>query len=61
MDYAPYDFYQVDTGIFLYRTHATQNEILKANNNLKHREENYRFFPAGEFSCPNICDPSCPS
>jgi len=58
MDYAAYEMVQIDTGIALYLTHATTNEILEANNNLKHRDENYRFFPAGEFSCPNICDPS---
>lgn len=58
MEYAAYEMIQIDTGIALYLTHATTNEILEANDNLKRREENYRFYPAGTFNAPNICDPS---
>lgn len=52
--YAVYEMMQVTTGIPLYSTTATQEEILKANRNLKAQGLSYRFFPKGTFSSPSL-------
>lgn len=52
--FAAYQLIQVDTGIALYRTIATQDEILTANHNLRHRGVPSRFVPEGTFQMPNL-------
>ena len=51
---AAYQLVQVDTGIPLYRTIATEAEILTANHNLRHRGVPSRFVPDGTFHCPSL-------
>jgi len=52
--FAAYEFMQIDTGIALYSTFATQAEILKANANLRNNGSTNRFVPAGTFSAPSL-------
>jgi hypothetical protein len=52
--FAAYEFMQIDTGVALYTTFATQAEILKANANLRNRGCSNRFVPAGTFSTPSL-------
>lgn len=52
--YAVYEMMQVTTGVPLYCTCATQEEILQANRNLKAKGETYRFFLKGTFSVPSL-------
>lgn len=55
--FAAYELMQIETGIALYTTYATTQEILKANTNLRDRGFSFRFVPAGTFSTPNLHDP----
>lgn len=55
--FAAYEFVQIDTGMPLYTTHATQAEILKANANLRNSGCNNRFVLAGTFTSPSLHDP----
>jgi hypothetical protein len=52
--FAAYELMQVTTGIALYTTFATANEILRANANLKQRGIESRFVPAGSFVMPSL-------
>jgi hypothetical protein len=52
--FAAYQLIHVDTGVALYRTCATADEILHANDNLRRSGITYRFFPAGTFSMPTL-------
>jgi hypothetical protein len=52
--FAAYELMQVTTGIALYTTIATANEILKANANLKERGIDSRFVPVGSFVTPSL-------
>ena len=55
MAYEQFDLVQVSTGKTLYSTHATTDEIHHANDNLRLRAKEYRFYPAGTFNAPNLC------
>ena len=55
--FAAYEFMQIDTGVPLYTTFATQSEILKANANLRNSGCSNRFVLAGTFSTPSLHDP----
>ena len=55
--FAAYELMQIETGIALYTTYATAQEILKANANLRNRGFNARFVPVGTYSMPNLHDP----
>lgn len=52
--FAAYQLVNVDTGIALYQTTATEAEILMANQNLRLRGLASRYVPAGTFSMPNL-------
>lgn len=52
--YAVYEMMQVTTGIPLYCTYATQEEILNANRNLQAEGMSYRFYLKGTFSTPSL-------
>jgi hypothetical protein len=52
--FAAYQLIQVDTGVALYRTCATADEILHANDNLRRSGFAYRFYPAGTFTMPTL-------
>ena len=54
--FAVYELTQVDTGIALYTTFATFDEITQANANLRNRGVSSRFFPAGTFVAPSLHD-----
>lgn len=56
--FAAYQLIQIDTGMALYRTIATRDEILEANHNLRARGIASRFVPAGSFYCPNLHSPA---
>lgn len=56
--FAAYELVQIDTGIALYTTHATQSEILQANANLRHAGCSNRYVLAGTFTAPSLHD-SC--
>ena len=56
--FAAYELMQVETGIPLYTTCATEQEILRANNNLRERGFSFRFIPAGTFHMPSLHDPT---
>lgn len=55
---AAYELMQVETGVSLYTTCATEQEILKANTNLRNRGLSIRFVPAGTFHMPSLHDPT---
>jgi hypothetical protein len=55
--FALYDLYNTETGVSLYRTYATQTEILAANANLRDRGLISRFYPAGTYHAPSLHDP----
>lgn len=55
--FAAFEFIQIDTGVALYTTFATQAEILKANANLRNRGCSNRYVPAGTFSTPSLHTP----
>lgn len=55
--FAAYQLIQVDTGVALYRTIATQDEILQANHNLRNRGVPSRFVPDGTFHMPDLHAP----
>lgn len=50
--FAAYQLINVDTGVSLYQTTATETEILQANANLKMRGLSSRYVPAGTFHMP---------
>ena len=52
--FAVYEFRHVETGTFLYRTTALEEEIVVANENLRQRESTFRFFPVGDFRIPSL-------
>lgn len=52
--FAAFELVQIDTGISLYSTHATETEILRANACLKARGITSRFVPAGSFQVPSL-------
>ena len=52
--FAAYTLTQVDTGQCFYTTHATKEEILNANYNLRKAGESLRYFPAGAFHTPSL-------
>lgn len=52
--FAAYQLVQVDTGVALYRTIATEAEIHTANHNLRHRGVASRFVPDGTFHMPSL-------
>lgn len=52
--YAIYEMVQVTTGITLYKTCATQAEILEANERLRAQGLSHRFFLEGQYSCPSL-------
>lgn len=54
--FAAYQLMQVETGIPLYTTCATEQEILRANANLRDRGLTARFVPAGTFHMPSLHD-----
>lgn len=55
---AAYTLLQLDTGIPLYTTHATLEEILNANANLKRAGEALRFYREGSYTQPALCGPN---
>jgi hypothetical protein len=55
--FAAYELMHIETGIPLYRTCATEHEILEANANLKNRGLPNRFVQAGTFTAPSLHDP----
>ena len=55
--FAVYQLMQIDTGIPLYSTCATEDEILEANANLRNRGVSSRFVLSGTFSAPSLHDP----
>ncbi len=56
--YAAYELVRVDTGIPLYSTYATRDEIIQANRNLRDRKVPSRFYPRGTFSMPSLHTPA---
>lgn len=52
--FAAYQLINIETGIALYQTTATQSEILKANTNLKSRGLASRYVPAGSFHMTSL-------
>ena len=52
--FAAYTLTHVDTGQSFYTTHATTEEILNANDNLRLAGESLRYFPAGSFTAPSL-------
>lgn len=52
--FAAYELMHIETGIALYRTFATEGEILQANANLRNRGVPNRFVPADTFSIPSL-------
>ena len=56
--FAAYTLLQLDTGMPLYTTHATLEEIHNANANLKRAGEALRFYRAGSFTQPSLCGPN---
>ena len=52
--FAAYTLLQLDTGMPLYTTTATQEEILNANHNLKNAGESVRFYRAGSYTMPSL-------
>jgi len=58
--FAAYELMHVETGIALYTTCATEQEILQANANLRNRGLTSRFVLAGTFSLPSLHNPPSP-
>lgn len=56
--YSTYELVCVDTGISLYSTYATRDEIIQANRNLRDRNVASRFYPIGTFSTPSLHSPT---
>lgn len=54
LDLAAYELTQIETGQAFYVTHATEQEILDANSNLKRAGEALRYFRAGSFTRPSL-------
>lgn len=52
--FAAYQLINVQTGIALYQTIATEAEILQANANLRNYGVQSRYVPAGQFSPVNL-------
>lgn len=52
--FAAYELRHVETGAFLYSTTASEEEIARANENLRQRELPSRFFPVGDFHIPSL-------
>jgi hypothetical protein len=52
--FAAYELRHLETGAFLYKTTASTEEIVKANENLRQKELPSRFFPAGDFHIPSL-------
>ena len=52
--FAAYDLVQVETGQTFYTTHATTEEILRANHNLQRLGEALRYYPEGTLSPPSL-------
>lgn len=55
--FAAYELMHVETGVALYQTCATAQEILRANANLRNRGLVHRFVRAGSFTAPALHDP----
>lgn len=55
--FAAYQLMHVETGIALYTTCATEQEILEANANLRNRGLPNRFVRAGTFTTPSLHNP----
>lgn len=55
--FAAYALTQIETGVSLYTTVATQDEILKANANLRHIGCTNRYVLASTFTTPSLHDP----
>lgn len=55
--YERYELIRVDTGIPLYSTCATRDEIIQANVNLKNKNIPSRFYPVGTFHMPSLHSP----
>lgn len=55
--FAAYELMHIETGIPLYSTCATEQEILQANANLRNRGVPSRFVPAGSFTAPSLHNP----
>lgn len=54
--FAAYELMHIETGISLYTTYATKQEILEANANLRNHNCPNRFIPAGTFDAPSLHD-----
>jgi hypothetical protein len=54
--FAAYELRHLETGVFLYSTTASTEEIVRANENLRQRELPSRFFPVGDFHIPSLHD-----
>lgn len=52
--FAAYQLINIQTGIVLYQTIATEAEITQANSNLRNGRVESRYFPAGQFSQVNL-------
>ena len=53
-DFGVFELIHIETGQSFYTTHATTEEILHANFNLKTRGEALRYHPKGAFTMPSI-------
>lgn len=52
--FAVYELMNVETGTCLYKTYATENEIVQANQNLSKTHLMYRYFKEGTFYVPSL-------
>lgn len=55
--YRQFELVNVETGMKLYSTCATFDEVTAANDNLRKRTLNYRFYLAGTYHAPALHDP----
>jgi hypothetical protein len=51
---AAYELRHLQTGAFLYRTTATAEEVLRANDNLRQKDVPSRFYLEGDFNIPAL-------
>lgn len=55
--FAAFDCVHTETGQVLYQTNAQEEEILRANSNLRNAALPHRYFPAGTFNAPSLHSP----
>lgn len=52
--FAVYELMNVETGTCLYKTCATETEIVQANSNLSRTTLSYRYYKEGTFHVPTL-------